>query len=349
LYFAFAVAAFATILAMTGAVVAFETELDHIFHWKLSYVVPMAATLSLADIGRAGSTSFPGETVRGYEFGEGPDLSYRVRFASGIAFVNPYTGEVLGTRTTPDASTIFLRTVHRIHIGLIPSFSEVGGKVLSWASAGVIFLLISGLYLWWPIRRLLPDIFAKGRPFWLELHNASGVLAMPFILLLAVTGMMIGFNQTAVPMVFRITGFQAPPVPSLPPTIPWDRPISPDEAVERARAALPGAAPFDINMPAALGHYQIRLRYPEDRTPGGRSHVVVDQYSGSVLVAQSSRTAPAATRILNANRAIHTGDVFGLSSKLAMALSSLMLVVQVVTGGIMWWKRSGLLGKRRSR
>jgi uncharacterized iron-regulated membrane protein len=342
LYVSLIVAVFALVLALTGSIMAFEPELDHLFHWRLSYATALPRSLSLAEIGAAAAKVFPGEPVRAYEFSTSPDLSYQVRFRGGIVFVNPYTGVILGTQTDPDGASIFLRTVHRIHVSLLPSSSsEVGGNILSWASVGVGFLVFSGLYLWWPLKRVRVSRRTGGRRFWRDLHHATGIVSMPLILALVLTGMVIGFNETAASLLFQITGFHPPAASSVPPTVLANRPISPDEAIDIARAALPGAAPFDLNVPAPRGNYQIRMRYPEDRTPGGRSHVVVDQYSGKVLVAQSSRTAPAATRVLNANRAIHTGDVFGLPSKVVMALACLTLVVQVLSGGMMWWKRRG--------
>ena len=94
--------------------------------------------------------------------------------------------------------------------------------------------------------------------------------------------------------------------------------------MEIARNAIPGTFPFQINVPGPKGAYQIRSRFPEDLTPGGRSRVIVDQYSGAVLFAEGSRTAPAGARIVIANRAIHTGDIFGIPSKFLMSLASLM-------------------------
>jgi uncharacterized iron-regulated membrane protein len=135
--------------------------------------------------------------------------------------------------------------------------------------------------------------------------------------------------------------------PSRPPRFqinppPDAKPVTPDQALEIARAALPGAAPFDINVPPPKGVYQIRSRFPEDLTPGGRSIVILDQYSGKVLYAQGSRTAPGGRRIETANRAFHTGDVFGIPSKIVMSLASLMAPLQLVTGVMMWWKRRKL-------
>ncbi|MBZ5625094.1 MAG: PepSY domain-containing protein [Acidobacteriia bacterium] len=108
-----------------------------------------------------------------------------------------------------------------------------------------------------------------------------------------------------------------------------------------ARAAIPGAQPFQINVPDPRQAYQTRSRFPEDLTPGGRSQMMVDQYSGKVLLAQGSRAASAGVRMVIQNRAIHTGDILGIPSKTILSVASLMLVMQGVSGVVMWWKRTG--------
>ena len=75
-------------------------------------------------------------------------------------------------------------------------------------------------------------------------------------------------------------------------------------------------------------------------TPGGRSRVYIDPYSGRVLQAESSRTTAAGTRLVNLNRALHAGDIFGTPSKAAMSMASLAIVAQLFSGLVMWWKRS---------
>ena len=112
-----------------------------------------------------------------------------------------------------------------------------------------------------------------------------------------------------------------------------------DSALALAHTALPGAMPFSVNVPGPTDAFLVRSRYPEDRTPGGRSAVVIDPYTARVRFAEGSRTAPAGARLVIANRAIHTGDVFGLPSKFVMSLASLGAVLQVISGVMMWLKR----------
>jgi uncharacterized iron-regulated membrane protein len=334
LWLAWIAGVFVVILGTTGCIMAFEPELDHLFHPWLSYVHSQPRRLSLAELRDHVMKEFPGERIAGYNLSTSPHISAQVALPRGIVFVNPYTGEILGVRLT---GMTFLAYVHQLHLRLaIRDPNDPGKKIISWAGVAMLFLLLSGLILWWPLKRVTVQ---PGKQFWFDLHNVTGIFSFVFLLILTVTGIMIGFEQTSVPMFYKLTGSE----PQRPPAIfaprPGAIPITPDQAMEIARTALSGATPFGINAPGPKGVYTIRARFPEDLTPGGRSLVVVDQYTGTVLFSEDSRTAPAGARVVIANRAIHTGDIFGIPSKAIMSLASLMAVAQLITGVTMWWKR----------
>jgi uncharacterized iron-regulated membrane protein len=178
------------------------------------------------------------------------------------------------------------------------------------------------------------------RRTWFDLHNAAGALAFVVLLVLTGTGLVMGFEGVTTPLFYRLTGSQPSrrPNPRITPAT-GAAPIGLDSALGIARAALPGAAPFEVDVPQPDEAIQVRARFPEDRTPGGRSMVMIDQYSGRVLFAEGSRTAPAGARLVIATRAIHTGDVFGIPSKALVSLASLAALAQVITGLMMWLKR----------
>ncbi|MCU1233640.1 MAG: Propeptide, PepSY amd peptidase [Candidatus Solibacter sp.] len=338
LYLALTAGIFVIILGLTGAIMAFEPELDHLLHAKLSYVTPQAHRLPLAELGAAVRKAWPDERIAGYQLSSSPDISANVITRLGIVAVNPYTAEILGVRP---GGRDFLGYVHQLHLRLnITNKADTGKTIVKWTGVAMTVLLLSGIYLWWPVKRVSITRGTGGRRFWFDLHNAVGIFSLGFLLLLTFTGMMIGFEETTVPMFYRMTGSEvskAPPTPLPPPGV---KPIGPDEAMAIAASALPGAFPFQINIPGPKAAYQIRSRFPEDLTPGGRSRVTLDQYTGKVLYAEGSRTAPGGTRMVIVNRAIHTGDIFGIPSKTLMSLASLMAVMQVITGIAMWWKRT---------
>ena len=207
------------------------------------------------------------------------------------------------------------------------------------ASVLLALLSVSGIYLWWPVKRVTIDPAAHGRRFWFDVHNAVGVFAFVFVLVLALTGMVIGFDAWTTPLLYRVTGSQPSRGGLTVTPNAAARVLTPDEALAIARDELPGAAPVSVNVPAPTTPYRIALRYPEDRTPGGRSRLFINQYSGSVLQIESSRTTAAGTRLVILNRAIHTGDILGLPTRILMSLASLAAVAQLLTGLMMWGER----------
>lgn len=342
LYVALIAGVFVAILGLTGSIMAFEPEIDHIFHARLTYVTPQSRTLTLADISSIMTRAFPGEPIRGYAISTSPGMSYQVATRKRMVFVNQYTGEILGNMSGDDAVGAFQGMIHQLHLRLlIHNQADTGGLIESCAGLAILFLSLSGLYLWWPLKRVKIEWKGSTRRSWFDLHNAVGAFSLVFLLILSATGAVIGFERTTTPLFFKMTGSTPAPRPprNSAPHAPDAQPITPDQAVDIARAALPGAAPFAIDVPGRDGTYFIRARYPEDLTPGGRSQIVVDQYSGQVLFVQGSRTAPAGARMVIANRAIHTGDIMGIPSKMLMSLASLMVVVQLLSGVVMWWKK----------
>jgi len=328
---------FITILGITGAIMAFEPEIDHLIHAELSYVTPGPHRMPLVELGAAVSKAFPGTRVGAYLFPTDPGLAVQVSTNQGAVSVNPYTGEILGVRA---GGMDFLAYVHQLHLRLLIRNKDDSGKtIMSWAGVAAVILFVSGLYLWWPVKRFTISGATSGRRFWFDLHNTAGIFALPFLLILGFTGAMIGFERQTVPLFYKMTDSQPSQASDPPPPPPGAKPIPLDQAVEIARNAIPGAEPFQINVPGSKGAYQVRSHFPEDLTPGGRSRVVVDQYTRKVLFAEGSRTAPAGARLVILNRAVHTGDIVGILSKTVMSLASLMMVVQAISGAAMWWKR----------
>jgi uncharacterized iron-regulated membrane protein len=325
---------FLVVVGLTGAVMAFEPELDHLLHSRVSYVTPSGAPKPLVELAAVASRVVPGQRVTGYLLPVSPNLSTQVLFGRRGVLVNQYSGAVLGIR---EAGPDLLARIHQLHIRLlIQNEADTGKTIVTAAGGALLFLAVSGLYLWWPLKR----VGVRGRRwFWFDLHNAVGALSLVFLVGASVTGLAIGFDDALRPWIYRATRSEPVVMYTRPPTftsVPSGAAIGPDRAVEIARATLPGAVPISVNVPVPTGVYTISARYPEDLTPGGRSRLFIEQYSGAVLLAEGSRTAPLGSRVITLNRAIHTGDVFGVASKTVMSLASLAVVVQLVTG-VAWW------------
>ena len=330
-------ALFVVTLGVTGSIMAFEPEIDRWLHHDLWYVDPQARPLTLDEIGSAISQQYPGERISRFDVSADPNLAYRVALPSRLVYVNPYTARTIGLGgAQPDT----LARIHQIHLRLLwMSHPDAGKAIVTWMCVAMIFLLVTGLYLWWPLKRFSLTWSASPRRRWLDVHRSTGITVFAFLLLAGVTGIAIGFGTVAEPAYYRLTGSTPSPRPPHVVTPSPAGPISPDRVMDLARAAIPGATPFQIAIPKPDGTYQVRMRFPEDLTPGGRSRVEIDQYTGAIVFAEGSRTAPAGTRAVILTRAIHTGDVFGMASRVAMSLASALTVVMALSGLLTWWAR----------
>jgi len=346
LYIALVLGVFVLTLSATGALVAFGPELDALFNPKLFHVEPQnTAPLPFHTLADVVSRKF-GERVTTLRMPDSPDRSYSATVARGETqvFLNGYTGQILGTRSPKT----FLAKSVQFHKRLAPAvgkgWPEIGNKIVAIACWSMLLLLLSGLYLWWPYQRFSVKWSGSLRRVMFDLHNASGIYAFVFLLMLTITGLVVSYDEEITKYLYTVTDTKpiARSMPSTP--IAGVTPITAEQAVEIAKKELAGASPITVTVPTEeRGSYNITMHFPEDHTGRGtglgRSWVSVDQYSGKVLVSQNSRTAPGPTRTRMINRAIHTGDIFGVPSRVIAVVSSLLVLVQAVSGVMMWLKR----------
>ncbi len=336
LYVALAAALFVVILGTTGSIMAFESELDRLFNPGLYSVNPaQSAPLSASAIIAALKKGYPGSKVVTLAFSGKPGESYAAGLSTGQeVFVDEYTGRILGERT----GATFLDYVHQVHLRLLAG--QTGKTIVSVAGICMLILVLSGIVLWWRYKQFSIKFDGSLVRAMFDIHTVTGIYSALFLLCLSATGIVIAYEGSVLSWLYRVTDTR-PIARYAPSTVkPGAMSISPDRAIEISRQAIPGALPLLVIFPGGpRDPYNVRMHFPEDLTPGGRSWVILDQYSGDVLVAQNSRTAPGPTRADILNRAIHTGDVFGTISKTVGSLSSLLVVVQAVTGIVLWWKR----------
>ena len=229
---------FLIVLGGTGSILAFEPELDRRLHRDISYVKPGGKTLSLAEIGDAISGKYPAESIVAFLPSPAPDFPAGVILSRGIISVNPYKGQILGVRTRGQS---FLGAVRTLHVRL--AMGSVGRRILDWSCFVTLLSVLSGLYLWWPVKRMRIGGRRWSARFWYDLHSSIGFFSLLPVFLLAATGTVIGFGEQAAQLINRGTDTKTTdnnemtPVPK--PGMQQSQ-ISPDQAVSIASAQLPG-------------------------------------------------------------------------------------------------------------
>jgi len=335
--------AFVALLGVTGGILAFEPELERLSHHNISYVEPGGRALSLAEIGNAISRKYPGEEIVAYLPSTNPRFPARVILSRGIISVNQYTGQILGVRTRGQS---FLGTVRALHVRL--AMGSEGPFILKWSSLAGVLSLFSGLYLWWPVKRMRVGGRWWSARFCYDLHSSIGFFSLLSVLALAATGTMIGFEE----QVTRFMDKMSPPGASehdrvrpvaKPDAVPL---LGPDQAVAFATAQLPGAIPYRVQMPGYGGFYVVAFAYPQKRIAGEQNFISLDPTSGRIVSAHLSSQLSFRVRLLAATGAIHDRSIWGMPSRVVAALASILLPIQALSGLLIWLRRKRILSTR---
>jgi uncharacterized iron-regulated membrane protein len=333
--------AFLVVLGITGGILAFEPELDRLLHPHLSRIKPGGPTLPLVQIGEAASNKYGGEPVVAYLPSSSPDVPTEVILSSGVVSVNQYTGEILGLRTRGQTVLGFMRALHiRLATG------DIGRNILRWSTILMLISLASGLYLWWPRKRIRIRGPWWSRLFWSDQHNSFGIFSLLPLLLLTATGIVISFEDEVSSLLDKMYGTN--PVHSSQ-TSAQSEPsqgsteLTPDQAIAIASAQLPGALPYRLQMPRYGGFYVVSLTYSDNRIAAERNSISLDPRNGRIVAVNQSASLTPRERFMATNEAIHTGNILGIPTRIIVALASILLPLQVVSGLLIWIRRTNIL------
>jgi uncharacterized iron-regulated membrane protein len=215
---------------------------------------------------------------------------------------------------------------------------QAGREIVGVITIVSLLLVLSGVVLWWPDKIWRIRWAASWKRVVFDTHHALGVLAAIVLIVVTASGLFIHY-QTLNRLMFRLD--QAPPrrPPHQPaPPTPGAPAITADSAYRVATGVLPGARVMFLQLPPeADGAFIAAMRFPEDRTPAGRSRVFLDRFTGAPLLVTSTRQAQLGTRLGNAVRSVHTGDLLGKPTEAIWFIAVLVLASQVVSGVTMWW------------
>jgi uncharacterized iron-regulated membrane protein len=345
LWAALSASVFLLLLGATGSFMVYEKEVDHVLNRRLVAVRPTSPQLTLTELFMRLEDPYPGYRVTEIAFSQQPDVADGVYMdpgngSEGMALaVNQYTGRALGDARTANT---FVNSVHQFHTHLrMDKHREAAKLILGVVSLFLLFLSCSGIILWWRRKLFRINWRGSGKRINFDLHNVLGLWSSLFLFLFALTGVAMTWEGALNHLLNRVL-----PAGSMPERRRMSQPppgavaLSPDAMVTAARAALPGAEVAALGM-APGEPVDVRMKFPEDRTPIGRSRVLLDPYTGKVLSTVSTRTAPLAFKISRMwIREIHTGDIWGWPTRLLACVMSLILPIMTITGSLIWWNRN---------
>lgn len=197
----------------------------------------------------------------------------------GQAAMDPSSGAVMtgpwGRKT--EGGRHFM-TFHYTLYGGIPGYWLVG-----WVSMCMLVALVSGVVVH---KRIFRDFFTfrpgKGQRSWLDAHNATAVLALPFLFMIVYTGLAF-FYASYVPVPLRVA-------------------YGPEGAYDRMQTELNAQAPVTTlrrsrqNRPATLAAFAPMLRHAETLSGGATRMILIERPGDVSMVARVFAHEPDSAR-----------------------------------------------------
>ena len=330
------------VLGLSGTVLTYQPELLRWQHPQLfAQAQPDDATIAL---GLSRLLSDPPAGVTGGDLPTAATPYWQLFAGTSRIYMDAAAERTLLVRSTGNDWVLWLRDLHT-HLLAGHTGEEVGGVVALIAS----FLLLSGLYLWWPrFGGWWPHLrWFAGPPVrrWLSWHRSAGVFTLPLLLVVTLTGAGMVYSGAARTLLeVLLPDAPDPPAPAAPVRLPAIASPATPAHVERilasARAALPTARLARFGLPADDdARLAFRARSPGEWHPFGRSMVWVDRDRGALLGHSDATTLSPAARAAHAIYPLHMGAVGGWPYRLAVAVSGLLPAFFLVTGALLWWRR----------
>ncbi|MGF1610996.1 MAG: PepSY-associated TM helix domain-containing protein [Kiloniellales bacterium] len=362
-YLGLGIAGFLVLSGSTGAFIAFEREVDAALNPELYYAesrgrpaLPLEALVERLEAG------FTSARVRAIALPQNARDIALVRLHARAeagpldvdeAFVDPYSGEILGARLRKAVRfdrphlVPMIREFHEsLYLGSIGEWL-LGGFAFAWFVSGLI-----GFYLTLPGRR---SFIGRWRKSWLvarkrltfDLHRAGGLWCLGLMLVVSASGLYLSIGDFVVrPLVSQLAPLTEPPGQSLPRSeqeLPSR--LTFDEALVTARRHLPATAAH--HRPAKV-HYLVsqqafRVDFVGDASGSWAAlpaeQFFIDAGSGAPLAGFGYLQGTAADKLLLLQLPLHSGKILGSLGQATILVFGLVTVALSVTGLMIWWRR----------
>lgn len=292
----------------------------------------------------------------------GADAPVEIAFGrERTVFLNAYSGAVLGEGAT--GTRRFFRTVTDWHrwLGRDGPRRAFAKSVTGLGNLGFLFIVLSGLYLWWP-RHWTPrtlrsvtlfrrGLRSKARDF--NWHNVIGLWSWVPLVIVVASGVVISYPWAS-NLVYRAVG-ETPP-PARPPAMPTGPTASTldlsglDALVARAEQRTPDWRSITFTLPTRP---DAPATFAIDGGTGGqpqkRAELQLERRSGKEVRWQPFSAGTPGRRLRSILRFAHTGEVLGVVGQTIAGLVSLGAIVLVYTGLALAWRRLRKWTRRRQR
>lgn len=342
------------IVAITGCCWAFKDEIQGMYDDIKTVEVQNKPMISPEEAKNIAVKVIPNKHIHGAVFGQ-PDEALEIIFFERdpvfyqSVFINPYTGKVIKVE---DNLGGFFGFVLKGHVRLwLPA--SIGQNIVSYSVLLFLFIIISGLILWWPknkkARKQRFRFLWKESTGWkrknFDLHAILGFYTHALAYVLAFTGCIMAFGWFYYIVYLSFGGDKNPrfviPPNAVTETVQAKKPLQ--ELILRLKKENPEANNFELHYPdtdTSSVYVEVSntkgLHYNAD-------YRFFDQYTLKELEANSIygkyKNASVADKVIRMNYDIHVGSIGGLLGKIIAFITSLFIATLPVTGVLLWYGR----------
>lgn len=270
-------------------------------------------------------------------------------------YMNPYTGEILHIKSVSRTdSPDFFRFILNGHRALWLPY-DIGRPIVGVAVLIFVFLLLSGLVLWWPtkwIKSIRDKSFkikwsASFKRVNYDLHNVLGFYSMIFLLFISITGLVWSFNWWSKSLYWVTSGgkplVESRESPKSDTThVKTFKLTTVDTVLSKISKQNPQAAGIMVSIPEKPSDAIGAFVYKQKNTFYNMDRYSFDQQSLKEITIKTPFSgkyveANIPDKIRRMNYDIHVGSVLGLTGKFIAFFASLISASLPITGFLIWW------------
>lgn len=331
------------LLGVSGSLLVYDHELDHWLHPQRYALTGAQAGQPVSVYARSAAQSIGGDaraTAIRFPDGEANPVVVFVRAGTGPfqrVYLDPPTGRVLDVGSGGD----LFAWLHNFHESLTLR-DWYGREIVGAVGVAMLVSSLTGIYLWWPVRRpgggstRAAFTFRRGLPISRNLHLTFGFWGALVLAVLSFTGAVIAFPDAG----RAVVGVLSPVSPS-PRGVQSEARSGPsigvDEAVAIASERYPGAALVGVGLPQGpRGAIRVSLREAGDSSPRPGTAVFVDPRTRAILHRSDRSTRSGGDVFLQWQRIVHEGSALGAIGRALTFLGGLLPPLLMTTGLVMW-------------
>lgn len=334
-----------TITCFTGAVLVFEEEINHILYSKRYFVDVEKEKVKLDTMVSNLKKVEPKAIVTSIKTYSDPSKTVSIKYKEGKdneAFVNPYNGEVIETYTYKKT---FFYQMFALHRWLLAD--KVGKFIVGVSTLFFVFILISGLIIWWKpqkniIQQRLKLKFSKNfKVFNYNFHVVTGFYSSIFLIIFAFTGLVWSFEWFN-NGIYVLTNTENKRVGVSPKSSQsTGQPISIDSAFDIGQKIVSNSNVFTLDLPKdESDSYRVTTLNNNSPHSSAFDYIFIDQYKGELISKSDYQDRNLGQKIRSYFKPIHTSGILGIPGKIIGFISCILGTVFPISGAIIWFNRT---------